>query len=271
MTRPDSADETSWVRLERPAPSVALIRLNRPERRNALSMAVRRRLASAVSAAEDDENVNVIVIAGNDECFASGGDIVENSTIGVIDNIHRGAEKRALWQTLSECTKPIIAAVRGYALGGGAELMMLADIIVTSRTSRIGQPEVRVGIMPGSGGTQRLPRAVGKYVAMHILLTGGWITGERAAKVGLVSEAVEDADVERRALEIACAVASNPLRAVAAVKKATLAGGDASLAAGLCLEAALASRLALGEECRLALAAHATGHGSVDNVLSARP
>lgn len=246
MIQPDSGQETNWVRQEHPASRVALIRLDRPERRNALSMAVRRQIASAVSSAEHDEEVRAIVITGNDKCFASGGDIVENSTIDVIENIHRCAEKRALWQTLSQCTKPIVAAVRGYALGGGAELMMLADIIVASRTSRIGQPEVRVGIMPGSGGTQRLPRAVGKYVAMHILLTGGWITGERAAEVGLVSEAVEDADVERRALEIACAVASNPPRAVAAVKEAMLAGGDTSLAAGLCLEAALASRLVLG-------------------------
>jgi enoyl-CoA hydratase/carnithine racemase len=253
----DAAATPAYVRRERPAPGIAVVRLDRPERRNALSIAMRRDIAAAVAAAEDAPDARVIVLAGSAACFASGGDIVENAKLGPIESIARGREKRALWQVLAGCSKPIVAAVRGYALGGGAELMMLADIIVAGDTARIGQPEPRVGIMPGSGGTQRLPRAVGKYASKRILLTGGSVSGAEAARLGLVSASVADEAVEERALEIAATIADNPPRAVAAVKQATLAADDGPLEAGLLLET----------QSLLALAAA----GDVADTVEARP
>lgn len=191
MTAHRADGAAGFVRIERPAPDVAVIRIDRPERRNALSIAVRREIASAVAHAEADDAVRAMILAGGTSCFASGGDIVENARLSTMEHMHRGREKRVLWGVLASATKPLLAAVRGYALGGGAELMMLADIIVASRTARIGQPEPRVGIMPGSGGTQRLPRAVGKYAAMKVLLTGetllarrpsGWVSSARRSR-----------------------------------------------------------------------------------------
>lgn len=249
----DSA--AGFVRIERPLPEVAVIRIDRPERRNALTIAVRRDIAGAVARAEADAAVRAMILAGGASCFASGGDIVENAKLSAIENMHRGREKRALWDVLASATKPLVAAVRGYALGGGAELMMLADIIVASRTARIGQPEPRVGIMPGSGGTQRLPRAVGKYAAMKVLLTGGTLTGEEAQRLGLVSEAVEDAQVEPRALAMARAIAANAPLAVAAAKAAALAAEDAPLSAGLLVETQSICALAATHDCREGIAA----------------
>lgn len=229
----------SYLREERPSPFVAVIRLHRPERKNALNLAMREEISAAVAEAEGDESTRVIVLAGGAEFFASGGDIVENSKIDAIGNLARSRKKGAYWRVLAECSKPLIAAVRGYALGGAAELMMLADIIVASKTARLGQPEPRLGIIPGSGGTQRLPRAVGKYAAMHILLGGKLITGEHAARIGLVSEAVDDEAVERRAFELAETIAMNQPYAVRAAKCAVLAADELSLKGGLFLESSL--------------------------------
>jgi enoyl-CoA hydratase len=225
-----------YLLLEQPLAHVALIRLNRPDTRNALSMAVRREIAVCIHQAERCSDIRAIILAGNDRCFASGGDIKENSTLGVVDAIYRGWEKKDLWAVLSRCRKPIVAAVRGYALGGGAELMMLADIIVASEVARIGQPEVNVGIIPGSGGTQRLPRAVGKYQAMRIVLTGGWISGLEASRIGLVSEAIDDEQVETRAVEVAASIAENAPLATSFAKEAILIGDDSPLEVGLAHE-----------------------------------
>lgn len=225
-----------YLLLEQPRPQVALIRLNRPDARNALSIAVRREIAAFVQQADRCTAIRAIVLAGNAQCFASGGDIKENSTLGPVDVIYRGWEKRDLWTTVARCRKPLIAAVRGYALGGGAELMMLADIIVASEEARIGQPEVTVGIMPGSGGTQRLPKAVGKFMAMKMLLTGRWISGLEASRIGLVSEAVDDAQVETRAIEIARSIADNAPLATSFAKEAILIADDSALEVGLAFE-----------------------------------
>lgn len=226
----------TYLLLEHPRPGVALIRLNRPDARNALSMAVRREIARAAHLAAAADGIRVIVIAGSERCFASGGDIKENATLSTVAAISRAREKKALWGVVSGSPKPVIAAVRGYALGGGAELMMLADVIIAARDARIGQPEAHVGIVPGSGGTQRLPRAVGKYAAMKILLTGGWMSGAEAARAGLVSEAVEDVQVETRVLDVAVAMAGNAPLAAELAKEAILAADDAPLETGLALE-----------------------------------
>jgi len=225
-----------FLLLEQPRSDVALIRINRPDVRNALSIAVRREIATAFRKADQCAEIRAIILAGTPEYFASGGDIKENSSLGPVDAIYRGWEKRDLWSAVSGCRTPLIAAVRGYALGGGAELMMLADIIVASEDARIGQPEVNVGIIPGSGGTQRLPRAVGKYHAMKMVLTGKWISGSMASRCGLVSEAISDDAVEAKALQIAVSIADNGPLATRFAKEAILRSDDTSLEVGLALE-----------------------------------
>ena len=243
-----------YLLLEEPHAAVALIRLNRPESRNALSMAVRREIAAAFEQAERAEDIRAIVLAGSARYFASGGDIKENATAGPVDTIYRAREKKSLWGVVSRCRKPVIAAVRGYALGGGAELMMLADIIVAAETARIGQPEVTVGIIPGSGGTQRLPKAVGKFMAMKMLLTGEPISGLEASRIGLVSEAVGDADVDSRAIAIAASIAANAPLATSFAKEAILAADDDSLDAGLALENKAFLSLTATEDFRVGVA-----------------
>ena len=222
----------SEVLLEKPADGIAVVRLNRPEVRNALNFAVRERLAKHFADLAYDEATRCIILTGGDKVFAGGADIrdmVDRTPIEVMT-------RRDLWKPIASCPKPIIAAVNGYAVGGGCELAMLADIIVAGEGASFGQPEVRVGIMPGAGGTQRLTRAVGKFRAMRMLLTGEPVTAREALAMGLVSEVVADGDVFESALRIAKTVASMPPLAVLQIKEAVLAGQDASLEAGLMLE-----------------------------------
>jgi enoyl-CoA hydratase/carnithine racemase len=222
------------VLLERPADGVALVRLNRPEARNALNDAVRAALAEAFRALTDDDSVRCIVITGDSKAFAAGADLKEIQNDGPVEMLQRRVLR--LWQAIATCPKPIIAAVNGFALGGGCELALHADIIVAGENATFGQPEVKVGIMAGGGATQRLVRAVGKYRAMKLLLTGEPISGREAAAMGLASEAVPDEQVLARALELAGAIAALPPLAVMQTKEVLLAGADASLYTGLLLE-----------------------------------
>jgi enoyl-CoA hydratase len=151
-----------------------------------------------------------------------------------IEIMARGTER--LWEPIASCPKPVIAAVNGYALGGGCELAMHADIIIAGEGASFGQPEVRVGIMPGAGGTQRLTRAVGKFRAMKMLLTGEPVTASDALAMGLVSEVVPDAAVFEAALRVAKTIAAMPPLAVMQIKEVALAGQDASLGTAMMLE-----------------------------------
>ena len=225
----------SVVVVERPAESVALIRINRPEARNALNMEVRKLLAQHMTELGNDNAVRCIVLTGNDKSFAAGADIKEMSGVGTVDMILRDSLK--LWRALAACPKPVIAAVNGFALGGGCEIAMTCDIIIAGESARFGQPEVKIGITPGGGGTQRLTRAVGKYKAMKICLTGDLFGAKEAFDMGLVSEVVPDAEVEKRALEMAQQIAALAPLAVQQIKEVILAGQDASLETGLRLEA----------------------------------
>jgi enoyl-CoA hydratase len=184
----------SEVLLERPAPGVALLRLNRPEARNALNLTVRRMLGDHFRTLGTDVETRCIVLTGNAEVFAAGADIRDMVEATPVDLILRNTH--LLWQAIAECPKPIIAAVNGYALGGGCELAMHADMIVAGESASFGQPEIRVGIMPGAGGTQRLTRAVGKFKAMKMVLTGQPVSARDADAMGLVTEVVPDAKVE---------------------------------------------------------------------------
>jgi enoyl-CoA hydratase/carnithine racemase len=224
----------SEVLLERPSEGIAVIRLNRPEVRNALNLAVRELLAEHFRTLGDDESTRCILLTGGEKVFAAGADIRDMVDQTPIEIMARRSER--LWGSIASCPKPVIAAVNGYALGGGCELAMHADIIVAGEGALFGQPEVRVGIMPGAGGTQRLTRAVGKFQAMKMLLTGEPVTARDALAMGLVSEVVPDGEVFEAALALAKNIATMPPLAVIQIKEAVLAGQDASLETAMMLE-----------------------------------
>jgi enoyl-CoA hydratase/carnithine racemase len=222
------------VKIEHPADGIALLRINRPDALNALNTALRHRLTQVFSQMGDDEDVRCIVVTGNEKAFMAGADLKEMATKGTGEMTRTNV--RRLWAVIADCPKPVVAAVNGFALGGGCELAMHADIIVAGENARFGQPEIRVGIMPGGGGTQRLLRAVGKFKAMKMLLTAEPVSGREAFEMGLASEVVPDDEVLDRALEIAGAIAAMPPLAARRIKEVVLAGQDSSLAAGLMLE-----------------------------------
>ena len=222
------------VVVEHPADGVALIRINRPEARNALNMEVRRLIARHLAEMGEDDAIRCIVLAGNDKSFAAGADIKEMAGAGTIEMMARGTHK--LWRAIAACPKPVIAAVNGFALGGGCELAMTCDIIIAGESAKFGQPEVKIGIIPGGGGTQRLTRAAGKYKALRYILTGDLFGAKEAFDMGLVSEIVPDADVEKRAIDMARQIAALSPLAIQQAKEVVLRGMDAALDAGLALE-----------------------------------
>lgn len=222
------------VLLEKPFDSVVLLRINRPEAKNALNGAVRRQLAEHLTELGADPSVRAIVLTGNEEAFAAGADIKDMAEVGAIELMQRN--NHLLWRAIANCPKPVIAAVNGYAWGGGCELVMHADIIVAGENASFSQPEVKVGIMPGAGGTQRLTRAVGKFKAMLMVMTGQAISGTEAGQMGLASVVVPDGLVLDKALEIAKTISRMPPVAVAQIKEVLLAGQDASLDTALMLE-----------------------------------
>jgi enoyl-CoA hydratase/carnithine racemase len=224
----------SVVVLERPSEGVALLRINRPEARNALNREVRQLLADHCRALGEDAETRAIVVTGNEKAFAAGADIKDMAEATPVEMMARGTHR--YWQTIAQCPKPMIAAVNGFALGGGCELAMHCDIIIAGRGARFGQPEIKIGILPGGGGTQRLTRAVGKFQAMKICLLGEPFGGEEAFAMGLASEVVDDDKVLPRALELAAKLAALPPIAIMQIKELVLAGHDASLDAALLLE-----------------------------------
>jgi enoyl-CoA hydratase/carnithine racemase len=222
------------VIVERRADGTATVRLNRPQVKNALNTATREALAAAFAALAEDPAVRAVVLTGGSHDFAAGADInefVDETTIGIM----RKGDERA-WAAIARLPQPLIAAVNGYALGGGMELAMSCDIIVAGESAKFGQPEVRIGIIPGAGGTQRLPRAVGKFHAMRLILTGDVVSASEALTMGLISRVVEDAAVETEAQNLASRIAALPPLAVQAAKQAVLMSESMPLEAGLQLE-----------------------------------
>lgn len=213
---------------------VALVRLNRPDAMNALNMNLRKELAEAFIGLNTNDAVKCIVITGNEKAFAAGADIKQMAEAGAIEMMLRNMH--LYWKPLQECPKPLIAAVNGFALGGGCELAMHADIIIAGTSAKFGQPEIKVGIMPGAGGTQRLIRSVGKYKAMRMLLTGDIITASEACEMGLVSELAEDSAVLETSLNLAAKIAKMPPLATAQIKEVVAAGQDMPLDFALTLE-----------------------------------
>ena len=214
--------------------AVAVVRIERPEVKNALNNAVREQLATIFRALASDHRVRAIVLTGGEQCFVAGADIREFADASPIDMYRRHTEY--LWEAIGRCPKPVIAAVNGFALGGGCELAMHCDIIVAGQSARFAQPEVKLGLMPGAGGTQRLIRAVGKFQAMRIALTGCLVTATEALAMGMISEMVSDEQTLPRALALAAEIAALPPLAVAQIKEVMLAGADLPLDSALVLE-----------------------------------
>lgn len=233
MLKPREA-KVSQVLRETPEPGIALLRINRPEARNALNMEVRRLLSEEFRRVAEEPEIRVVVLTGDENAFAAGADLKEFAELTAVEQMRRQTHR--LWAALTGCPKPIIAAVNGFALGGGCELAMHADIIVAGENAKFGQPEVRVGLMPGAGGTQRLARAIGKFRAMKLVLLGEPITGQEAGAMGLASEVVPDSEVLPRAMEMARKLAALPPIAVEQIKEVLLAGMDASLETGMMVE-----------------------------------
>lgn len=222
------------VKLDFLSPHLALLTINRASTRNAIDQNVRQLLAQHFDELGSNPEVRCIILTGGDKIFAAGADIRNMVDATATEMLLR--HSHLLWQTISSCPKPVIAAVNGYAWGGGCELAMHADIIIAGQSASFSQPEVRVGIMPGAGGTQRLTRAIGKFKAMKMVLTGMPMSAQEAYTAGLASEVVEDAQVLPRAIELAEHICTLPPLAIMQIKEAVLAGQDASLATGLMLE-----------------------------------
>ncbi|TWW00063.1 enoyl-CoA hydratase-related protein [Chitinophaga pinensis] len=216
------------------APYVAHIQLNRPKELNALNLELMMELRDALKMLDADDNVRAIVISGNEKAFAAGADIKQMAGKTAMDMYN--IDQFSTWDTIKKTKKPLIAAVSGFALGGGCELVMLCDMIVASETARFGQPEIKIGVMPGAGGTQRLTRAVGKALAMEMVLTGRFITAEEAARAGLINRVVPVELFLNEAIRLATEVAALSPLAVKMAKESVLKAFDSSLEEGLHFE-----------------------------------
>jgi len=215
-------------------PPIATIQLNRPNVLNALSFELMRELVSCLEMLDSKDSINCIIITGNEKAFAAGADIKEMAAAGTIEMYSQ--DNFSVWDGIRRTKKPIVAAVSGFALGGGCELAMTCDIIIASETAKFGQPEISIGIIPGAGGTQRLTKALGKYKAMEMILTGEMIDAQEAYRLGLVNKVVPPELYLEEAKKLANLIASKPPVAVKLAKEAVLQSFDLSLRDGLALE-----------------------------------
>ncbi|MGB3302460.1 MAG: enoyl-CoA hydratase [Gordonia sp. (in: high G+C Gram-positive bacteria)] len=216
---------------------VAVITLNRPKALNALNTELMGEVVDAVRGFDADAGIGAIVIAGSEKAFAAGADIKEMQSKSFADVT--GEQFFAAWDELSRARTPIIAAVSGYALGGGCELAMLCDIIIAGDTARFGQPEINLGVIPGIGGSQRLTRAIGKAKAMDLILTGRQMKVDEAERLGLVSRVVPKEDVVATAREVAATIASKSFIASSYGKEAVNRAYESSLTEGVRAERSL--------------------------------
>lgn len=210
--------------------NVALCRLNRPEARNALSPGLRGELADAVARFDADQDVHCIVIAGDDEAFAAGADVKALAERSITEEL---SPTESFWRRMASTRTPMIAAVSGWALGGGCELALLCDMIVASETAEFGQPEITLAIIPGGGGTQRLARTMGKARAMELVLTGRRFGAKEAQEMGLVNQVTGKREWLDKAMELAHVIARRPPLAARLGKEAVLTAEETGLTAGV--------------------------------------
>jgi enoyl-CoA hydratase len=210
---------------------VGILTLNRPDKLNALSLELMKQLVSGLEAFDEDDNIHVMLLAGSERAFAAGADINDMVEATAVEQYKRNQFAR--WDRIRRVSKPIVAAVSGFALGGGCELAMMCDVIVASETAQFGQPEINIGVMPGAGGTQRLIRAVGKAIAMDVILSGRFLTAREALEHGLVSRIVPREHFYTEALRVAQEIAKKPPIALRLAKEAVLKAHDTGLSNGL--------------------------------------
>ena len=207
--------------------SIAVLELHRPEVLNALNMQTMDELVDALQSLDADDDVRSIIITGNEKAFAAGADIKEMAEASAVEMLLR--DQFAKWDKIRKIKKPLIAAVSGFALGGGCELVMMCDIIIASETAKFGQPEINIGVMPGAGGTQRLTRALGKAKAMEIVLTGKIFSAQEALQWGLINKVVPVEYYLEDAKNIAREIAAKPPVAVRMAKEAVLKSFDTTI------------------------------------------
>ena len=214
---------------------VGVVTLNRPKQLNALNDALMDELGAALKAFDADAGIGCVVVTGSEKAFAAGADIGAMANLDFID-AYKGDFITRNWETIRQVRKPVIAAVAGFALGGGCELAMMCDFIIAADTARFGQPEIKLGIIPGAGGTQRLPRAVGKAKAMDMVLTGRMMNADEAERVGLVSRVVAADRLLDEALAAAATICTMSQPSVMMAKECVNRAFEGSLADGVSYE-----------------------------------
>jgi enoyl-CoA hydratase/carnithine racemase len=223
-----------FVRVE-VADRIATIRLDRPKM-NALNGQVQEEIGAAAAQVTDDPEVRAVIIYGGQRVFAAGADIKEMSDLGYAEMTERSGRLQAAFSAVANIPKPTVAAVTGYALGGGLELALCADFRILGESAQVGQPEILLGIIPGAGGTQRLPRLIGPAKAKDLIFTGRFVPAAEALAMGLADKVVPDADVYQAARDFAARYAAGPALALRAAKQAVNAGLEVDLATGLEIE-----------------------------------
>jgi enoyl-CoA hydratase len=233
---------------------VGLITLNRPKALNALNDALMDELGAALKAFDADEGIGAIVITGSEKAFAAGADIGMMASYTFMD-VYKGEYITRNWETIRTIRKPVIAAVAGFALGGGCELAMMCDIIFAADTAKFGQPEIKLGVIPGAGGTQRLPRAVSKAKAMDLCLTARMMDAAEAERAGLVSRVIPAADLLNEAIAAATTISEYSLPAVMMAKEAVNRAYETTLAEGVHFERRMFHSLFATEDQKEGMAA----------------
>lgn len=222
------------ILVERPATGVGLVRLNRPQALNALRGQLMEELVTALQHFDQDPTIGAMVITGNERAFSAGADITEMADASATSMLNRGMIER--WRRLRSLRKPLIAAISGHCLGGGCELAMLCDIMIAAESAKFGQPEINIGVIPGAGGTQRLTKAVGKSLAMEMVLNDRRITAEEALRAGLVSRVVSGERYLDEAITLAAAIAARAPLAVQLGKEAINKAFELNLLEGMAYE-----------------------------------
>jgi enoyl-CoA hydratase/carnithine racemase len=236
----NAASASPLVRNERRG-AVGVLTICRPERRNALNLQVKQDLVGQLQAMALDAEVSIVVLTGSDGCFVAGTDIAEMATMRPSDHVRLQTDQ--VFHVVRQLAKPVIAAVEGYALGGGCELALACDIVIAAEDAKFGQPEIRVGIMPGAGGTQRLLRTAGRSKTLLWSLTGDMIPAGDAYLANVVSELVPPGQALARAIELGEQIATMPPLAVQAIRDAVRLGGDVPIDTALALERRYFERL----------------------------
>jgi enoyl-CoA hydratase len=220
--------------VERPSEDIVVLRINRPQVRNALNLEVRAALAEKITQYGAEKAVRCLIVTGSDAAFAAGADIGEMAEADPVEVMSRNVQK--YWRAIMDCPKPLIAAVEGYALGGGLELALCADVIIAGEGAKLGLPEVKVGILPGAGGTQKLARLVGRHRAMLLIMTGRVFGAAEALGMGVVSDVAPSGQALQRALDVAREIAAMPPISIMQIKEVVNAGLNAPLDTALMLE-----------------------------------